>query len=183
MKPITMTSEERRVKKLECGRKYYIENRKQEIRRVQKYHVAHREEMIETARKYRTAHPEKARECSRKYRTTHPEKVQETARKYSIAHPERHKEYLASMKSNVYDHYGHACVGCGETEPAVLSIDHINGGGNRHRKEIGSGSHMYLWLIKNGFPEGFRVLCMNCQFRAKYGKPFPNDFKDKLCAS
>ncbi|HYT41427.1 MAG TPA: hypothetical protein VEP90_03720 [Methylomirabilota bacterium] len=60
------------------------------------------------------------------------------------------------------------CACCGELELTVLTIDHINGGGNKHRKQIGygkgSGAHTYRWLIHNNFPEGFRVLCMNCNW-------------------
>lgn len=39
-------------------------------------------------------------------------------------------------------------------------IDHINGGGTKHRKQI--GSHIYNWIKNNEFPEGFQVLCFNC---------------------
>ena len=68
------------------------------------------------------------------------------------------------------EHYSNtsspSCACCGETFIEFLSIDHINGGGRSHRKEIrdgvGSYSSMYLWLIDNDFPEGFQVLCMNC---------------------
>jgi hypothetical protein len=57
-------------------------------------------------------------------------------------------------------------VCCGETEPLFLTLDHINGGGNKHRREIkesgkGSGS-FYEWLKRNGYPPGFQVLCQNC---------------------
>lgn len=55
------------------------------------------------------------------------------------------------------------CAECGYDDVRALSIDHINGGGNKHRKEIGTGD-LYSWLKRNNFPEGFRVLCMNCQF-------------------
>jgi len=39
-------------------------------------------------------------------------------------------------------------------------IDHVNGGGNTHRKEV--GKTVYRWLRKQGYPEGYRVLCDNC---------------------
>lgn len=55
------------------------------------------------------------------------------------------------------------CACCGETEIDFLSLDHINGGGNKHRKSLGIRS-IYSWIIKNNFPDGFQVLCMNCQF-------------------
>ena len=57
--------------------------------------------------------------------------------------------------------YGGKCVCCGETIIEFLTIDHINGGGTKHRKEV-VGGRLYDWLIKNNFPEGYQILCMNC---------------------
>lgn len=55
------------------------------------------------------------------------------------------------------------CACCGENEVKFLCIDHINGGGGKHRKEIkGKGLTTYIWLKKNGYPNGFQVLCHNC---------------------
>ena len=50
-----------------------------------------------------------------------------------------------------------------------LSIDHINGDGYKRRtiERKHGGTDFYRWLIKNNFPEGFQVLCMNCQFKKK----------------
>jgi hypothetical protein len=42
-----------------------------------------------------------------------------------------------------------------------LCIDHINGGGSKHRRE-GKFPSMYQWLKTHNFPEGFQVLCHNC---------------------
>jgi hypothetical protein len=58
-------------------------------------------------------------------------------------------------------HYGGKCACCGEERREFLSIDHINGGGAKHRKEIHRAS-LYFWLIKNNFPDAFRILCHNC---------------------
>jgi len=64
-------------------------------------------------------------------------------------------------KDLVYNHYGgYKCALCPESRPECLSIDHINGGGKKHIKEI--GNDILLWLVRNKFPEGFRILCMNC---------------------
>ena len=53
----------------------------------------------------------------------------------------------------------------------VLTIDHINGGGNMHRASIKKiGWIFYDWLIKNNYPDGYQVLCMNCQFKKKIQK-------------
>jgi hypothetical protein len=43
-----------------------------------------------------------------------------------------------------------------------LTIDHINGKGEQHRKIVGSGTKFYQWLKNNNFPEGYQVLCFNC---------------------
>lgn len=56
------------------------------------------------------------------------------------------------------------CDCCGENNLEFLSIDHINGDGNKHRKNDSSSIKIYNWLKRNNFPEGFRVLCMNCNF-------------------
>jgi len=59
---------------------------------------------------------------------------------------------------------GYKCACCGETNPGFLSLDHIDGGGNEHRRKINkkSGIGFQYWLKKNGFPPGFQVLCYNC---------------------
>lgn len=76
------------------------------------------------------------------------------------------------QKLAVMTHYSHGLMECecGESRIQCLTIDHINGGGNKHRKEVGEGVTFYRWLIKNNFPEGFRVLCMNCNFYAHLTK-------------
>lgn len=63
----------------------------------------------------------------------------------------------------VMKHYGGECAECGESRPLRLSIDHVNNDGNVHRKEINKyGSGFFKWLIDNDLPEGFQVLCHNC---------------------
>lgn len=56
---------------------------------------------------------------------------------------------------------GVVCKCCGESNHECLSVDHIDGGGTAHRKEL-NGTPIYMWLRKNNYPSGFQVLCMNC---------------------
>lgn len=52
----------------------------------------------------------------------------------------------------------------------LLTIDHVNGGGNAHRKVIGRGSKdFYRWLKRNNYPPGFQALCGSCNL-AKAGR-------------
>ena len=65
--------------------------------------------------------------------------------------------------------YGDKCACCGEEDRAFLSIDHIDGGGSKHRREIKHS--IYSWLKQNKYPKGFQVLCHNCnQAKGFYGK-------------
>lgn len=70
------------------------------------------------------------------------------------------------QKHEVLLHYSSGsfpvCACCKETHEEFLSIDHIAGNGNKHRKEDPSAVKIYRWLKNHNFPEGFRVLCMNC---------------------
>lgn len=73
------------------------------------------------------------------------------------------------IKDAVFAAYGgYKCVCCGETEKLFLSLDHINNDGAKHRKSISgkrttAGAPFYAWLLRNNFPNGIQVLCMNCQ--------------------
>ncbi len=73
------------------------------------------------------------------------------------------------IKEECFLHYGNgkiSCACCGETEIKFLTLDHSNGGGNKHRVSLGmgkrGGQEMYFWTIKNKFPPIFQILCMNC---------------------
>lgn len=121
---------------------------------------------------YHLAHPRK--DYMREYVLDHLEKIkQQRNEAYKALTPqqklekqERTLELNRQNKLDVLKYYGNgtlACVQCGESRVGCLSIDHVNGGGNAHRRDL----HIHgliLWLKKNKFPLGFRTLCMNCQF-------------------
>jgi hypothetical protein len=75
---------------------------------------------------------------------------------------ERDCKRRAEWKKKVFDHYGRRGSCCGEDHIEFLSIDHITGHGNQQRKDFGTHIVLYHWLVNNGFPEGYQVLCMNC---------------------
>jgi len=99
----------------------------------------------------------------------------------------REKRKLASQKSEalvkeqVLTHYGNgklSCLRCGFTDIRALSIDHINGGGTKHRKVLKVKWYclFFVWLRKNHYPEGYQTLCMNCQVIKKREN---NEYADK----
>lgn len=99
-----------------------------------------------------------------------PKKIIEYSMRYYRANKEaciaRNKKNESALKDAVFMRYGgYLCKCCGETIKEFLTIDHINGGGTKHRKLIGGGGRFhYRWIRNNGYPEGFRVLCINCNF-------------------
>lgn len=82
---------------------------------------------------------------------------------------EYHKNYARKVRKLCIEHYGNKCVCCDETYYEFLTIDHINGGGGKHRKLL-KGYSFPHWLQKNKFPDGYQILCYNCNnARSIYG--------------
>jgi hypothetical protein len=69
-----------------------------------------------------------------------------------------------SLRREVLTAYGQRCAWCGETAAEFLSVDHVNGRGGRHLKELNlTGRGFYLWKKRQGFSrDGLRRLCHNC---------------------
>jgi hypothetical protein len=95
------------------------------------------------------------------------------ARAYAVASrsaaPEHHRELRLSrvkrLRATALRAYGGdppKCACCGEAHEEFLQIDHPNGDGAEHRRQI--RVPIYSWLKQNGYPPGFRVLCANCNW-------------------
>jgi hypothetical protein len=118
-------------------------------------HIDSRRQSI---RAYAASHVESERRRVQAYENSH--RVEKRLREFH-----RGRSYTLSRRMKVLAHYGPQCGCCGEADVHFLSIDHIHGGGTAHRKQLRSGgSAIYRWLIAEGFPEGYRVLCMNCNY-------------------
>lgn len=82
---------------------------------------------------------------------------------YSKYYRMRLKQQRRAKKILVINVYGGECACCKERNLEFLTIDHIHNNGAEHRKAVHYGS-LADFLIKNNFPLGYRVLCMNCNF-------------------
>ncbi len=151
-------------KVLRKARERHAANRKHEIAERKEYYSAHREEVLRKAKERYRANPEPVKDYQKEYHRRN--------RSYCLVRAKRyHEAHKGELKAEVMAAYGGKCTCCGEDQLEFLTIDHINGGGNKHRRSIGWAS-LYRWLKKNGFPKkGFQVLCWNCNIaKGFYGK-------------
>lgn len=112
---------------------------------------------------YKERNKEKIAASDARYRDENREEI--SNRKKTESQRSHNREYMLKRKTAVFKHYSHGsfcCAQCGFSDIRALSVDHIEGGGRQHRREI--NQPIYHWLFKNGFPEGYQILCMNCQF-------------------
>ena len=118
-------------------------------------------------REYYRKNIEAQREYNRAYHARTKERRAEVQaasyRKHSVDVLRRKKIGDTALRLEVLAHYGGKCACCGENKIEFLALDHINGGGAQHRKELGLwGLPYYRWVRDNQYPDIHRVLCHNC---------------------
>ncbi len=125
----------------------------------------------ESNRKYREANKQRISDYHSNYREEHKVKLTAQQAAWAKANPEQRRRnarnYYYKLRDAAMEAYGGlVCNWCGIDEPLVLGIDHIDGGGNAHRKELSGKTTntnvFFRWLRDNDYPPGFQVLCMNC---------------------
>jgi hypothetical protein len=105
----------------------------------------------------RACYAEKRRKSRASWTPEQRERAQERARKY-----------LNRLRVKMLQAYGGECQCCGETEPEFLCIDHVNGDGAEHRRQLRVRqqftSNMLRIVAREGFPDRYRLLCWNCNY-------------------
>ena len=93
------------------------------------------------------------------------------------------REQGRRAKAEIIVAYGGKCECCGEATHEFLTIDHRNGDGAAHRRELGKkakGRHFYRELKRLGFPrDRFRLLCFNCNIARGFCGYCPHRPDDK----
>lgn len=134
------------------------------------WYRVHKERMLGLSKEWVRTHPGSIIKTKQKYYQAHRDQVIKKATEWNQSEKGRASrlEHARKIKLDVMTYYGGGmakCVLCGHAKLTSLSIDHVNGGGCKHRKDLSIKSlGFYVWLIKNNYPEGFRTLCLNCQF-------------------
>lgn len=133
-------------------------------KKVTAYRHAHREHINAYARQRRLDDPKRVRDYEKTRTVKRKIWKEENKEKIRLLG----KLYREKIKLEVIQHYSpeKCCVKCGIADIDVLTIDHINGKGHQHRKMLGGGGAiLYCWLRKNNYPEGYQVLCLNCNWK------------------
>jgi hypothetical protein len=126
------------------------------------------------------------RKYSRKYRKEHREEVLTYQKKYYKEHREwlrlyRRKRYLEDrekaarcsqkghwgLKIKLIDLFGGCCRMCGCSDPRVLQINHINGGGMKELKMEGKKFYRKI-LTGERSTKDLELLCANCNIIYEY---------------
>ena len=99
------------------------------------------------------------RECRKGYR----KKYQKDGR-YREDNARRAKENRVALRQAAYEHYGAKCACCGVSELLFLTIDHVDGGGCKQRRENGwtGNGPLLKWLRDHNYPDSYQILCFNC---------------------
>lgn len=110
------------------------------------------------------------REIRRNYWKDHLESLSDEQKKeFRLRRRVYEKEQGVKLKKSVLALFGNKCKKCGFGDWRALQIDHINGGGRKDRKKDGYNSRIfYKRVLKN--PEGFQLLCANCNWIKRYEK-------------
>ena len=71
------------------------------------------------------------------------------------------KNYKFRLRMAFIKAYGGKCDCCSESTQEFLELDHINGGGNQHRRT--EKRDIYQVAKLEGYPKDkYRILCSNC---------------------
>ncbi len=114
---------------------------------------------------------EKANERAKKWFKDNRQRRYDYIKKWNTENYLKNKSYQSKyrlkLKKTVINFYSRGrneCICCGERYLEFLTINHIHNDGNKERKVLNlrGGHSFYRWLIKNDFPDGYNVMCMNC---------------------
>ena len=145
----------------ECKKLYYQINKDKINKTNERYRIKNRKQINERKKKNRNDNKDELNRLNREWYQQNKQKQCEKV-----------KERMRKIRLEVLIHYSEnppKCKCCGETYLEFLTIDHINGNGSEHRRNM-KNSNIYVELRSKKFPEGFRVLCWNCNSsRGCYG--------------
>jgi hypothetical protein len=87
------------------------------------------------------------------------------------------RAWTQGLRAGMLAAYGGVCACCGEDREPFLTLDHSNRDGAEHRRSVGGSNSILVDLRNRGWPkDGYRILCMNCNWATRYGKECPHQW-------
>jgi len=151
-------------------RQEYLKHRNAYLRRAKVYYQKNKQKCKTQAIKWNREHPRRRKEIISKYRQKNIFQTRKKAEQLRFINKDEYNKYArdryAKRKLIVMMHYSKngKCQCCGESTIEFLTIDHITQRKLLNHLRGFSGRKLYDWLIQNNFPDGFQVLCFNCNF-------------------
>lgn len=158
--------------------RYRLRNLEKCKKYSKEYYHANKVRMLANYKQWKAKNVERVRELKRLYyrklrgNKDTPEYRAYLAKTCKWKQANKDKIARSTLKKNMaykaaaiakYSNGTNACASCAISDIDVLTLDHINGGGRKHRAVI--KIPIYIWVKTHGFPDGFQVLCMNCNWK------------------
>lgn len=133
------------------GLKYYEKNKE----KAKEYYKTNKNEIVKKRKNYYYKNIEKIRQKNKEYRNKNKEKILFCQ-----------KQLRLKLREKIIKKYGGKCIKCNFSDSRVLQIDHINGGGQKEFRLLGSGKY-YKNILKDTTGK-YQLLCANCNSIKKY---------------
>lgn len=143
-----------------------------------KWNSENREKINKTQQAWNKANPEKVKEHAKNYRDKHREKNKLTSKNWVQNNRERHnrclRKYTHKLHDKVIDLLGGKCIshikyfGCECIDKRILQVNHIDGGGCKEFKKVGSIRFYKAILDGKRKTDDLDVRCANCNILFKW---------------
>jgi hypothetical protein len=132
--------------------------------------------ILDRNQQWRDQNREKVRQSNQEYEALHREARNAAARDRKAANPEQRKatdrayyvNYRRQIRQQVIEKLGGQCKECGFSDWRALQIDHVNGGGTKHRKQSTNIFAYYKEILVNLDTGHYQLLCANCNQIKRY---------------
>jgi len=168
------------------SKKYYYKN-KEKIKE-RSYTSEYKKKRRKYEKEYRNKNKDMLSKYQRHFYSKHKKRLLKEKKIWQDNHPEIRKAYYKKNKKRLLkrsserakelrlkaiEYYSNGkmeCNCCREKHYEFLTIDHLPNAPHKKDNKKKGGREVYYWLKKYNYPEGFQILCMNCNFAlGKYG--------------
>lgn len=151
MKPMSLKDASERKK---YRRTYYSEHKSKEQRQQKEYRLTHKDDIREQKKRAYASNREGVRSRQQAY-------YAKTRTKHLARMKENHTKRIRKIRSQLFSVFGSQCQCCGESNERFLTLHHINGGGNKTRREKGREPSLVA-AVKSRDKAAYQILCFNC---------------------